>query len=354
MKNNLRKSMLIAVAMLMMVAAASAQEFGPWSAPINVGPTVNSQCNDQHPALSKDGLSLIFASNRPANPGDPCVPALHLWVSQRDSLDSPWETPQPLTMLNSAYDSRYEDSAPNFTPDGHWLFFHSQRPSDCVASGGIFELWAAHRRHKRDDFGWEPPINLGCVLNGPTDDAGPTFFEDDGTLYLYFVRDLIPPTQDPNGNGYDIYLSTCAADLDSCNRQKLWGQGVYVREFNSPLRDTRTAIRRRDGVEMIITSNRSGTAGGLDLWVSTRASVQDPWSIPVNINQDNVAKGSHEVVNTNANDGAPALSWNGRTLVFYSNRAGGYGANDLYMSTRQKVRARGKGERTRQKVTSQR
>ena len=43
------------------------------------------------------------------------------------------------------------------------------------------------------------------------------------------------------------------------------------------------------------------------------------------------------VLNSTANDGAPALSWDGQTLIFYSNRAGGLGSNDLYMSTRQKL-----------------
>jgi hypothetical protein len=34
------------------------------------------------------------------------------------------------------------------------------------------------------------------------------------------------------------------------------------------------------------------------------------------------------------NDGAPALSADGNTMFFYSNRPGSFGANDLYMSTR--------------------
>jgi hypothetical protein len=327
------------VAALIMAASANAQEFGPWSSPVNAGATVNSLCNDQHPALSKDGLSLVFASNRPVTPGLPCLPALHLWVSQRDGIDSPFETPQPLTMLNAAYDSSYEDNAPNFTTDGHWLFFHSQRPSDCVPGGGIFQLWAARRQNKRDDSGWEAPINLGCVLNGPTDDAGPTFFEDDssGALYLYFTRNLLTPAADPNGLGIDIYVSRCTAGISDCNRQQLWEPAVYVTEFNSPRRDTRTAIRRRDGLEMFITSNRLGAEGGLDLWVSTRASTEDSWSFPVNMDQDNVAKGGSDTLNTTANDGAPALSWDGQTLLFYSNRGGGSGLNDLYISTRQKL-----------------
>ncbi len=320
--------------MLLACTAASAQQFGPWSEPVNLGPAVNTASDDQHPTLSKDGLSLIFASNRPGGAG-----GTDLWVSQRDSLDSPWQKPQNVTALNSPFD----DSSPNLTTDGHWVFFFSARPDGCNTNGRT-ELWAAHRQNKRDDFGWEPPINLGCTLNIPgVDEGGPTFWEDDttGILYLYFARNLTPA----NSNGFDIYVSTCTSDLDSCNRQQLWGPGALVPELNSPLRDTRTAISRRDGLQIIVTSNRAGTAGGLDLWVSTRASVQDPWSIPININQDNLDKcgqlgidaGSCPLVNTAANDGAAALSWDGQTMIFYSNRPGGYGRNDLYMSTRQKL-----------------
>jgi hypothetical protein len=357
MKTYSTKSLLIAIAILMAATTANAQEFGPWSTPANLGPIINSACNDMHPTLSRDALSVIFSSDRPPIPGHPCLAALHLWVAQRDSLDGPWETPQPLTMLNSPDDSLYEEHAPNLTPDGHWLFFHSQRPSDCVPAGGIRQLWAAHRHDKRNDFGWEAPINLGCRLNGPNadggnlfDHAGPNFFEDDttGILYLYFTGDLIPPNLDPPGNGFDIYLSTCTADLDRCNRQQLWSSGTLIPQLSSPVRDTRSAIRRRDGLEMVISSNRRGTVGGLDLWVSTRASVQfaqDNWSSPVNVNQDNLDKctqlgidqGSCPAVNTIANDGAPALSWDGQTLMFFSNRAGGFGLNDLYMSTREKL-----------------
>lgn len=341
-------------------SAADAQQFGPWSAPVNLGPTVNSACDDMHPTLSKDGLSLIFSSTRPQNSAlTTCDVALHLWVSQRDSVDSPWQTPQPLTMLNSPDNSPHEEHAPYLTTDGHWLFFHSGRAEGSCNGGGLQELWAAHRQDKRNDFGWGKPINLGCTLNiSGAVDAGPNVWEDDttGTLYLYFTRNLTPA----NADGFSIYLSTCNADLDSCNRQQLWGTAQLVGQLSSSVRDTRTAIRRRDGLEMIVTSRRCNSpvpsidlqlcstlsAGKLDLWVSTRDSVQlsqANWSIPVNLNQDNLVKcnqlgmNSCPVVNTTANDGAPALSWDGQTMIFYSNRPGGLGGNDLYVSTRTKL-----------------
>lgn len=355
---------LAAVALLAVLCpAARAQQFGPWSAPVNLGAIVNSKCDDQHPTLSKDGLSLIFSSTRPQDSTlTTCDVALHLWVSQRDSLDSPWQAPQPLTMLNSPDTSPFQEHAPNFPTDGHWLLFHSTRADGSCNGGGRAELWAAHRQDKRNDFGWETPINLGCTLNiGGADDAGPNFFEDDeddttGTRYLYFTRNLTPA----NPDGFSIYLSTCNSDLKSCNRQQLWGAPELVQELSSSVRDTRTAIRRRDGLEMIVTSRRCNSpippidlslcstlsAGGLDLWVSNRDSVQlsqANWSTPVNLNQDNINKCSQlgispcPAVNTTANDGAPALSWDGQTMIFYSNRSGGLGGNDLYVSTRTKL-----------------
>lgn len=367
--------------MVLIAGIAGAQEFGPWSVPVNLnaanaalhGPLFNSPCNDMHPTLSKDGLSLIFSSTRPFDAAAiGCLPHLHLWVSQRDSVDSPWQTPQPLTMIDTPPGSPYEEHAPNLTTDGHWLYFHSIRPGTDDApscnGGGFRELYVSHRQDKRDDFGWEPPINLGCILNIPlADNAGPNEWEDasTGSLYLFFTRDPLPGGvgSDIPGNGFDIYVSTCTADLDTCNRQQLWGVPEPVSLFNSSGRDTRTALRRRDGLEMIITSGRcnspipnadaslctTASRGKLDMWVSTRPSAdasQDNWSpAPINLNDNNLAQcalagidaASCPVVNTGSNDAAPDLSWDGTTMIFYSDRAGGSGGNDLYVSTRARL-----------------
>lgn len=296
------------------VPHACAQRYSDWSAPVNLGAIVNSTSNDQHPALSKDGLTLIFASDRPGSLGD-----FDLWVSQRDSPDDPWTAPVNLTMLNTPF----REYAPNFSTDGHWLYFHSNRPGGC----GDQDIYAVHRQNKRDDFGWETPVNLGCVINTAFTDAGPTFFEDasTGTLFLYFNRNLTPANMD----GPDIYVSTCTNDIASCNTQGLWGVASLVTELSSPVRDTRTAVRVRDGLEMILASNRPGGQGSSDLWVSTRATTQDPWSTPpVNLGP---------VVNSAAFDGAMTLSWDATEMIFYSTRPGGSGLADLYVTRRTKI-----------------
>ena len=62
---------------------------------------------------------------------------------------------------------------------------------------------------------------------------------------------------------FDIYVSTCPADLDTCNMQQLWGPGTLVDALNNTpdnkeYRNTRTAIRRRDGLEMMLSSGSPG------------------------------------------------------------------------------------------------
>ena len=46
------------------VVADVQPEWSAWTTPVNLGPVVNSTANDQHPSISKDGLSLYFISNR--------------------------------------------------------------------------------------------------------------------------------------------------------------------------------------------------------------------------------------------------------------------------------------------------
>ena len=52
-----------------------------WSEPVNLGPIVNSSSDDADPALSPDGLSLYFFSNRPGGFG-----TSDIWVSRRANL----------------------------------------------------------------------------------------------------------------------------------------------------------------------------------------------------------------------------------------------------------------------------
>jgi len=81
-----------------------------------------------------------------------------------------------------------------------------------------------------------------------------------------------------------------------------------------------------DGLELYFTSNRSGGYGSLDMWVTRRATKDDAWGIPENLGP---------LVNSSRRDGAPRLSPDELELYFYSeNRSGGYGHFDIWVSRR--------------------
>jgi hypothetical protein len=81
----------------------------------------------------------------------------------------------------------------------------------------------------------------------------------------------------------------------------------------------------RQGTTFYLASNRPGGLGGIDIWVSTRATVDDPWGPPVN---------AGEPVNSAANDFCPTIARDGHEFFFVSNRAGGCGGTDIYVTRR--------------------
>jgi WD40 repeat protein len=277
--------------------------FSDWSAPVNLGPVVNSPVGDIEVAISKDELSLYIASTRPGGLGD-----FDIWVSQRASVGDPWGPPQNLgPTINTAG----RDQAPFLSSDGHRMYFFSDRPGGL---GGT-DLYVSQRRDKRDDFGWEAPQNLGSGVNGTANDVVPVVFEDEaGTVTLYFGSNRL--------GGSDIYASTLQPD-------GTFGPAALVEMLNSAGRDAPVTVRR-DGLEMFLASDRPGTFGAFDLWVTTRASTSDSWSAPVNLGP---------VVNSAADDSRGALTRDGTTLYLESNRPGTLGGHDLWVSTRSRVKA---------------
>src|SRR4029453_14323542 len=86
--------LLVATAM----AAQGQPSFTTWAEATNLGAMVNSGLTDQHPAISKKGLSLYFVSNRSGGSG-----ALDIYVSQRETTEDPWGPPVNLgPHVNSA------------------------------------------------------------------------------------------------------------------------------------------------------------------------------------------------------------------------------------------------------------
>ena len=88
--------------------------------------------------------------------------------------------------------------------------------------------------------------------------------------------------------------------------------------------DESAAAISSDGLTLIFNSERPGGEGGPDLWQSTRATTSDPWTTSEN---------PGDLVNSDYYESGPSLSADGLTLYFTSDRLGGHGDRDLWQST---------------------
>ena len=101
---------------------------------------------------------------------------------------------------------------------------------------------------------------------------------------------------------------------------KVTGLGPVVNTVD----DDHSAVLSADGSTLVFSSDRPGGAGGIDLYLATRAHRSDPFGAAVNLGG----------VNTEHDEVGPELSADGLTLYFGSDRTGGSGGMDLYRATR--------------------
>ena len=287
-------------AVSMLITAADASRPREWSEPVGISPMINTGSEESGPAISRDGLTLYFQSNRPGGVG---TNNCDIWIARRQSTHHEWDWPENLGL---AVNSERCESAPALSRDERYLFFARLNPT---------HLWVSYRRNVHDDSGWEPAVLLGPGVNSEAFEGTPKYFDSrkHGLLQLYFYSTR------PGGLGsFDIYVADA------------FGTAQPVRELNSPSIDAGPALSH-NGLEILFHSNRAGTFGERDLWTSVRSSVFDPWSPPVNLGAD---------VNSPSNETVPALTSDGETMFFASDRPGGFGLGDIYTTTRTRRHSR--------------
>jgi hypothetical protein len=153
-------------------------------------------------------------------------------------------------------------------------------------------------------------VNMGPVFNSASRLSEHPDISTDG-LSLYFVS-----ARAGGYGGRDVWVTTRETTEDN------WGEPVNLGStVNSTGGDSASSISS-DGLLLLYTRPGDGSARD-DIWVTRRASVSDPWGLPVNVGPP---------VNTAVEDLQPNVSADGRTLYFSSNRGGGYGGYDVWQA----------------------
>lgn len=293
----------IAVIGIAGTAVAMPTDFGAWGGAVRVedipgtDPSFNGPSLDGCPFISRDGKTFYMASDRAGGEG-----GIDIWVSSRARVDDPWGAP---VNAGAPVNSPYNDFCPTISRDGHAFFFVSNRPGGC----GGDDIYTARLRNAT---GFENVQNVGCAVNSAGNEASPSPLPQSGTgKVLYFSS-----TGHGGLGGPDLFMSESHGGS--------YGVPVPVPGVNSASIDSQPNVRR-DGLEIFFFSNRPGGLGGNDIWSASRASTADPFDAPVNLGA---------AVNSDASETRPSLSWDGTTLYFGSNRVGGDGDSDHYVSTR--------------------
>jgi len=192
-------------------------------------------------------------------------------------------------VINDARDAQECD----FSHDGLELYF---APYNRPGGFGGGDIYMAERKTLNSPL--QEPVNLGPNVNSSGSEVEPSISGDGLELYFgcwddYILRVCTRPSKDapwstPVKIGPPVGSDEPAMEIGS---NDAWSPEISA-----------------DGLSLYFTSTRvGGYSGDGDIWVSKRATKDDPWGEPVNLGPN---------VNSGAMDWSPSISTNGLTLIF--------------------------------------
>jgi len=258
-----------------------------------------------------DGTKLVF---------DLGPPYYEVWTADLDPAVSAVEALGPSQTLEEYF--------------REMVAFYTRRIETDPENAGNYLYHAAQYQHLRDQenvradmrqyravlSGLETPTAHGDFVFGTPENMGPAINSSGAELTPHLSADGLEFYFDRGGKESGIYVARRATlDGEWEPASEIPNLTWYHHPFLTP-----------DGLTLFLTRERErpGTFASWDLWVTTRATKDDNWGTPVNLGA---------TVNSSSDDGGPSLSADGLELYFSSNRPGGYGGYDLWMTTRATV-----------------
>jgi len=156
------------------------------------------------------------------------------------------------------------------------------------------------------------PINISNNINTEDDEYWPCLTADGQTLI--FTR-LIKDSVALSGKQEDLFYSEFNGNT--------WGPAINIgKPLNTSQNEGAQTISANGRIMVFTGCNRKDGFGRCDLYISYK--IGNKWTIPKNMGQP---------VNSKYTETQPSLSADGRTLYFVSDRPGGRGSTDIYLTT---------------------
>lgn len=209
-----------------------------WTLRKNLGPPVNSDCNEGAANVSPDGRFMFFAANNRKMRDE----SMDIYLVEKKG--NAWSVP---VNLEAPINTDAFESQPSFSSDGKTLYFVSNRPGGL----GGNDIWYSIRQA---DGTWSNPVNLGAPVNTAGNEISP-FIHPDGST-LYFCSD-----GHEGMGGYDFFV---ARKDPSTNN---FGEPVNLGYPINTVADERSLIISADGTRGYFASNQLGGMGQYDLYM---------------------------------------------------------------------------------------
>lgn len=290
---------------------------------VNMGPIINTTHREAEPSFIADGRTMYYN----CNDADICVTHLvGTWEQGR------WTPPQ---IVGPPISSDYAEVEPQINATGDKLYFNSHRPfatgqglpglSLYVEAVGLLSQLTTD--------------NLGISLFGGLgeDDIWVSTLSHGAWSQPRNLSDVSgePPVNTPfmdhclafSADGNEAFWTSTRpggfGSDDIWTSRRVDGRWSRAQNLGSNVNrpwSEHHSIPTPDGQSLYVTSDRPGGFGGEDIYVTTRGA-DGKWGKLVNVGP---------VVNGPSNDRCAAWTPDGKIFLFDSDRAGGFGSKDLW------------------------
>jgi WD40-like Beta Propeller Repeat len=237
-----------------------------------------------------------------------------------------------LRNLGPVINTAQREAEPTFSADGRTMVFNCRD----------YEICVSHTNGTWDEGTWTTPELLGAPISTDYLEVEPWLGPAGDKLYFNSNR---PFARGDSLPGLALYVNVVGrvggelgiTPLGGVGQDEIWvsyltdGRWSEPRNLNEVPGEPRVNTEfmdhclafSADGNEVFWTSTRPGGLGGNDIWTSRRAG--GAWTQPENLGP---------AVNSPTSEHHSIPSPDGRSLHVTSDRAGGYGGDDMYAATR--------------------
>lgn len=255
--------------------------------PINLGDSVNGPRSEYYPSVTVTDSLLVFTRRTGDQRED---------FMQSSFVDKKFGKAE---LIDGDINLEPRKGAITVSQDGEWLLF----AGDFSGRGmGWYDIYLSQYTPQ----GWSDPENLGAAINTEFWESSPAISPDKRVLYFSSNR--------PGGyGGRDLYMS-----IRQPNGK--WGQATNMGPSINSSGDELAPFIHADNQTLFYTSDGLPGYGNSDLFV-LRKNEKGEWGLPENLGYP---------INTIENEGSLAVSADGLTAYYASDRSDSRGNLDLY------------------------